>query len=272
MSDLLSALPIYNKNYIWNELKAIKKDEGQLLWSDLIQFDQLHYFGTKALDHLSRCLGLTNKDHLLEVGSGLGGPARYLAANYRCRLTGIELQEDLFQTSVSLTMRCGLDQEVDFVHGDFTRLDFSNKKYDHLISLLVFLHIPNKDELFLKCAKSIRSGGGLYIEDYFIQNSLEEFEKNDLLKKIACSNLQTREEYLASLKSSGFTQLIFEDMTDFWKDFLAKRWSDFQNEKSNKIRIHGQEAVTRLSEFYEITNQLFSNGNLGGVRIHGKKA
>lgn len=271
MSESLNVLPIYNIAYIAKELKAIQKDEDRLVWGDLTHLDQLHYFGTTALDHLAQSLKIKKGDRILEVGSGLGGPARYLAANYKCHMMGVELQNDLFQTSVSLTKRCGLDQDVQFVKGDFTRLDFSGMKFDNLISLLVFLHIPNKEQLFLNCAKALRAEGGLYIEDFYIRKPLADFEKNELMKQLACSRLQTREEYLASLQEAGFTNLVFEDLTESWGEFLAKRWSDFQKIKTAKISFHGEETVARLDEFYEVTSELFANRNLGGVRIQGQK-
>ncbi len=60
--------------------------------ASLGHLDQYHYLGTQACDTAIQLLGLTPASHVLDVGSGIGGPARYFASHSGCKVTGIELQ------------------------------------------------------------------------------------------------------------------------------------------------------------------------------------
>eukprot|EP00966_Prymnesium_polylepis_P139126 3214669-Prymnesium_polylepis.1 len=61
---------------------------------------QYHYLGTEACDHVIELLGLDEQSTVLDIGSGIGGPARYIAGKTGCSVTGVELQEDLCQVGV----------------------------------------------------------------------------------------------------------------------------------------------------------------------------
>ena len=61
--------------------------------------------------------------HILDVGSGLGGPARYLAHKTNCAVTALELQEDLHKEAENLTRRCNLQHKLSHMSGDFLQLD-----------------------------------------------------------------------------------------------------------------------------------------------------
>ena len=81
---------------IYNDLRALGiEDEAPLDVETLTPFDQYHYFGTDAVDEAISMAGITADSKVLDVGSGLGGPARYLAKATGCKVTALELQDDL---------------------------------------------------------------------------------------------------------------------------------------------------------------------------------
>ena len=80
---------------IKNELREMGKDnESALTVDDLVAFDQLHYHGVEAIDIAIDKLGINSNSNVLEIGAGIGGPARYLATKSGASVTAIELQED----------------------------------------------------------------------------------------------------------------------------------------------------------------------------------
>src|ERR1700726_3341397 len=86
------------------------KDPDNLTAGDLAAVDEFHVGGLEATQELARHMELRSGLRLLDVGSGIGGPARYFASEYGCRVTGIDLTEEFVQVAGSLTRLVGLDQ------------------------------------------------------------------------------------------------------------------------------------------------------------------
>src|SRR5215469_9093694 len=84
----------------------------------LFSLDQWHYHGTAAIDAAARSLALSRESRVLEIGSGIGGPARYLAHAVGCHVTALELQPKVHAIASDLTQRCGLDGRVAHICGD----------------------------------------------------------------------------------------------------------------------------------------------------------
>src|SRR5688572_26495876 len=98
-------------------LKGIGKDVDRLTPADLSAADEFH-LGWRAMSvEIGKDLSLTPQMHVLDVGSGIGGPARYFAEAHGCRVTGIDLTEEFVQVAGALSRRCGLAGKVDFHTG-----------------------------------------------------------------------------------------------------------------------------------------------------------
>ena len=151
---------------IHNDLAALGiGPQDRLSVAQLTPFDQYHYDGTHAVDLALDRLGLTAGARLLDIGSGIGGPARYVADRTGVHVTALELQADLDAVARDLTARCGLAPRVTHVCGDI--LDGGPRgPFDGIISLLCMLHIPDKARLFAACRAALKPGGAMYIEDF----------------------------------------------------------------------------------------------------------
>ena len=99
---------------------------GHIEWSQLVQLDQFHSRGVEAVRELSQVLGAKAEDSVLDLGSGLGGPARFLAASVGCRITGVELTKEYVDISNYLSERTGLADKVNFIQGDAAHLTFAD--------------------------------------------------------------------------------------------------------------------------------------------------
>ena len=89
-------MKLYNHvDRILNEIREMgKKDSQALKADDLINFDQLHYCGIEAVDYCINSLNIDSSMEILEIGSGLGGPARYIASKTKAKVYALELQYD----------------------------------------------------------------------------------------------------------------------------------------------------------------------------------
>ena len=151
---------------IGNELAELgRREGGPLDVEELSAFDQLHYHGTAALDEALHGLAASAEQRWLEIGSGIGGPARYLAHRGGVRVTALELQPDQDRLASELTRRCNLESKVEHVCGDFLDFDFGDQRFDAVVSWLALYHIPERKRLLQKCHALLKSGGGFYTED-----------------------------------------------------------------------------------------------------------
>ena len=88
---------------------------------------------------------------MLDVGSGVGGPARYIAYKTGCQVTAVELQPDAHRVALDLTRRCGLDDQVQHVNANFLDPEPVFTDFDAVVSWFVFLHIPERSRLLSRC-------------------------------------------------------------------------------------------------------------------------
>jgi sarcosine/dimethylglycine N-methyltransferase len=264
----MKSMKLYtNVQRIHNELAALGIGPDAALRVDqLTPFDQYHYFGTDAVDEALEVLQLQPGSRILDVGSGIGGPARYIAAKTGAHVTALELQPDLHEVARDLTARCGLTSRVEHVCGNI--LDgAAAKNYDAIISFLCFLHIPDRAPLFSACRAALKPGGVMYIEDFGKSRPLSADEAKALSVKVQCAVLPGRTEYETHLITAGFADVSMSDVTDAWKDFTASRLAVFRAARASSIAVHGQEIVDDLDDFYGAVAQLFQDGAVAGLKI-----
>ena len=250
-----------------NELAALGlMNQNSIQVEDIVSFDQFHYWGTTAVEEVIKALNIKPEMKILDIGSGIGGPARYLAWKTNSQVTALELQEDLHQTALKLTNYCQIEHLVEHLCGDILTAP-GKQNYDILVSWLVFLHIVDRHSLFKQCYNHLKAGGKIYIEDYYKRNQFTAQEKDSLKNNIYCNYLPTLEEYQEHLLEAGFKDIEIVDQTDSWSKFVRHRLEDFQTKRERNLQVHGAEIVEGMTQHYTAVSQLFGGGNLGGVRI-----
>ena len=257
---------------IFNELKALGiADEAPLKVEQLIPFDQYHYLGTDAVDEAIDSLSLVSQSRVLEVGSGIGGPARYLAHQTNCRVIAVELQTDLHEVAATLTKRCGLENRVRHHCGNILEYSSNPADFDGVVSWLSFLHIPDRSALLNKCHGLLNQGGKILIEDFYKRGKLSPEETRILSEDVYCDYLPTLEEYTIQLLESGFIEVRIDDKTRLWADFVKERLQNFVVNRTRHLQVHGAEIVEALEIFYQRMCQLFAGGHLGGAQLIAEK-
>jgi len=270
--DIKTMKLYHSPDRIFNELKALGiADDAPLSVEQLVPFDQYHYLGTDAVDEAIDSLSLVSQSRVLEVGSGIGGPARYLAHRTNCQVSAVELQTDLHEVAASLTKRCGLEDRVR--HYCENILDFSTDPadFDGVVSWLSFLHIPDRSTLLNKCHDLLRHGGKILIEDFYKRGELSPEETRILSEDIFCDYLPSLEEYRSQLLESRFIEVRIIDKTRLWADFVNIRLRQFVENRRRHLQVHGPEIVEALEIFYQRVSQLYAGGHLGGAQLIAEK-
>ena len=275
MNDSLNikSMKLYNNvDRIFNELREIgKSTSSSLLVEDLTKFDQLHYHGTDAIDIFIEKLEINEKIKILDVGSGMGGPARYIANKTGAEITAIELQSDQNNLAKDLTKKCGLSNKVNHICGDILDYDFKNQTFDAVVSWLTLYHIANHEILLKKLFDLLNPNGFFYTEDITSRINLSDADRKEIKKEIYGIHLPYFDKYISNLEQNGFKLIFSEDMSSSWTDFTKERIKKYNSEKERNIRVHGKEVYDSLNSFYNFVGQYFSNGKLGGIRVIAKK-
>jgi len=257
-----------------------KSAEDSLTIADLSKLDMMNYNGASAVLECMNLLNLpSSQAKVLDIGSGLGGPARTMASNFDVKVTAIELQEDCSEKAGELTKRCSLQEKVnhlclDFMTTDLNILGDGFSSYDLITSFLVFLHIDDKMGLFDRCSSMLkRKTGTLVIEDFYCKNNFSEKDIELLSRDVYCNGaaLQSKESYCQSLVDAGFETPTFIDMTSDWRDFVENRRKSYEKDKERILTVHGTPTYESQLAFFKSVETLFNGGNLGGARVLCKR-
>ena len=132
---------------------------------DLAPVDEFHIGGREATEELVRQLGLSSADQVLDIGSGLGGAARFVADRHRCQVTGIDLTREYVEAGKVLCAWVGLGERVSLRHADALSIPFPDGAFSAAYMLHVGMNIADKAGLFAEVARVLRPGARFGVYD-----------------------------------------------------------------------------------------------------------
>jgi MPBQ/MSBQ methyltransferase len=195
-------------------LVEAEKDPEHLTTDDLAPVDELHSRRRKATEELARMLAPVASDHVLDCGSGLGGPARFLATTYGCRVSGIDLTPEFVAVATELTRRVGWAERVDFRVGSALALPFPDTSFDKAWSLNVAMNIADRAGWYSELRRVLKPGGRLAIQDV-VQGAGGPISFPVMwAERPEISFLRTPEETRTLLEAAGFRVLEWVDKTE----------------------------------------------------------
>lgn len=274
----LRAMKLYDNSELviamHKQLQANGLTQGPIKYTDLLPFDQHHYHGSKAVQKVAEQVAIKNDSRVVNIGSGLGGPARFLAGTTGCQVLACEIQDDLHRTAQELTSRCDLSSQVHHVAGDFLQMaqHLQRGAYSHVVSWLTVLHIADRVELFKRCYSLLRPGGCFFAADFVQEGTLSHEEWKVLYDKVGCPSLAASPEvYANELKLAGFQVEVVESVTADWKAYATSRSTSWTEDRDTLTALYGGETYEQLLAFYQTVTDLFHGGNLGGLRVVARK-
>lgn len=185
----------------------------------LAGLDQFHTRGLPATADLAALAGIGAGDTVLDVGSGVGGPARWLAANHGCDVVGVDLSEPFVEAARYLTQRAGLADKVSFRAGSALALPFEDAAFDVALLQHVAMNIADRAGLYRQLRRVLRRGGRFATYDVVEAGGPPHYPV-PWAQTAATSTLLTAAATTAAIEDAGFRPLTVRD-----DSALARNWA-----------------------------------------------
>jgi len=200
-------------------LAVFGPEDQRLTPEQLATLDQFHTRGLAATVELAKLAGITADSSVLDVGSGVGGPARFLAATYGCRVAGVDLSEPFVEAAQYLTERTGQGDLASFQAGSALALPFAGGRFDTVLLQHVAMNIEDRAKLYGEIHRVLRPGGRFATYDIVLKDGEVEYPV-PWAKTPATSFLQTATATREAIEAAGFRMLVWQDDTA-----AAKEWA-----------------------------------------------
>ena len=200
-------------------LRATGKDPLAPTVDDLAGVDEFHARGREATVELAELLPAMLDTELLDIGSGLGGPARFIAANRGHRVVGVDLTPKYVEAANELTRRCGLGGRARFLVGNALALPFDEASFAAAYTQHVAMNIADKPRLYREIARVLRPGGRFVFHDILAGPGGAPHFPVHWANEPGLSFLIAPDDLRALLESSGFKTVAWRDTTE-----IATNW------------------------------------------------
>jgi ubiquinone/menaquinone biosynthesis C-methylase UbiE len=189
---------------------------------DLAPVDEFHIGGRPASVHLFDQLNLSESDSALDVGTGIGGTARFVAQNYGCKVEGIDLTPEFCEVAGQLNDLVGLSDMVSITEGSALDMPYADDSFSVAFMMHVGMNIEDKLSLYKEIRRVLKPGGLLAVYDVLQGPTTEGFEFPVPWATVAdTSFLATPDQMTEYLTAAGFSIEKTTDRTQFAKEFFA---------------------------------------------------
>ena len=199
---------------IAESLRSAGKDLNELKTADLATVDEFHIRGRKATLEVAEQMMLSEDTRVLDIGSGLGGPARTLAEEYGCHVTGLDLTQAFCDAAEVMSDWVNLGERVAFQQGDATDLPFADNQFDAAMTIHVAMNIPTKHKMYEQARRAVKPGGIFAVYDVLQGEGGDVLYPVPWAREPSISHLATPDEMKSLLTEAGFKVLDVHDSTE----------------------------------------------------------
>jgi len=237
----------------------------------LQRYDQDHFGGLEAVDALAGKAGIDRDSHVLDVCSGMGGPARYLGSRLGCRVTGLDITESRHRGAQHLTDLVGLSERVDFRLGSALAMPFGDATFDVVIGQEGWVHVPDKPRLIAECARVVRPGGVIAFTDIMRGEGLAPEAAARVQREMAFASFETLDGYAQLLGACGCTVIGRDDLTPHWAEILVQRLAMYRSLQETTVARFGADHFRQWDDTYAFFVGLFTQRQLAGGRLVARR-
>ena len=216
----------YSGNTLLDDIRAALKasgvDPAAPSAEDLKPVDEFHTGGLEATDALLDQLEISPQTRVLDVGCGIGGAARHVAARTGAHVRGFDLTPDFVDTATALSKLVGLSEVTTFQVGSGINIPEADDSADLALMFHVGMNIEDKETLFQEVARVLSPGGTFALFDVMRGSDAELTFPFPWAEEAGVSFVTPPDTYRGVAAAAGFTQLAERDRSDFAKAFFDR--------------------------------------------------
>jgi SAM-dependent methyltransferase len=248
------------KHFTQQVLEAIRKetfgvDFGQNSWTTVDEYDRFISW-----------LDITSNQHVLEVASGSGGPAIYLATKTGCLLTGIDANASGIETATALARAASQSDKVNFILADANRrLPFEDNTFDGLLCVDAMNHLPDRLTVLKEWNRVLRPGKRAVFTDPVVISGPVTNDELALRSSIGVFLFVPTGLNEHLIAHAGFKLVEQQDVTDN-AALIGGRWREArQKYKDDLLQIESEEQFENLQRFFDTVHKLTSERRLSRI-------
>jgi SAM-dependent methyltransferase len=195
-------------------LRKAGKPLDQLTLPDLAPVDHYHARGFPATVELADRLTIGPSDHILDIGCGLGGPARYLATRFGCKVSGIDITPPFVDAARKLTALLHLESQVEIAQGDGQLLPYAHGAFDGALTQHVTMNVADRPSFFREAYRVLKPGAFFALTEHGMGPNANPHYPAPWSLDGGVSFLATPSETRAFLDAAGFRDIMVENTGD----------------------------------------------------------
>lgn len=213
-------------------------EKNKITREHISSVDEFHIKGAEVSLEMAKEAELSKELKVLDVGCGIGGPARMIADVFGCSVTGVDLTNEFIRTASLLSQLVGLSGKTEFIIADATELPFEDNTFDVVWTQHAQMNIEEKEKLYSEIHRVLKREGRFIYYDIFSS------EKEDLKFPLpwaddsSISFLIELNDFGRLMKETGFKELLRKERTSDSIDFFETVFENNKKEGSPKIGLN----------------------------------
>lgn len=201
----------------------------------------------RTVRHMLGLLDELNSDqHVLDIGSGYGGAARYLTTTTGCHVTALNLSEKENERHRSINEERGLTNRIDVVDGSFEAIPAEDNSYDVVWSQDAILHSGHREDVLKEVARVLKPGGHFIFTDPMQADDCPPGVLKPILERIHLPSLASPAFYREQLGQHGFKEVLFEDQTQQLVNHYTRVRSETASQREALEKVVSPEYIDRM--------------------------
>src|SRR5579862_7627546 len=223
---------------VLSALRKVIGPEAPVTPEALAPIDHFHGRGAVATGELVALLQPQASERLLDIGSGVGGPARWIAARCGCHVTGVDLTPEFCEAARALTAACGMTDRVTIREGSALDLPLPDGSFDRAYSQNVVMNIADKPRFYREAFRLLKPGGLLALSNLCAGPAGPPYFPVPWATVPATSFLATPEQTRADLEATGFEIVSFRDTSEELRPALIRELERMESGQWPALGMH----------------------------------
>lgn len=209
---------------------------------------------------------------VLDLGSGYGGGPRYLAKNFGCHVTCLNLSEVQNERNEQFNMERGLEHLVDVVHGSFEEIPFPDNSFDVVWSQDAMVHSGSRDQVVAEAYRVLKPGGEFIFTDLMQGDEIPKGVLGPVLERIHLESLGSFKFYWDEARKQGFELMAIDNMSNHLVTHYDRVRQETEKQYDDIVDACGKEYIDRMIQGLNHWVKAGHEGHLNWGILHFKKA